>query len=98
MKDYIMTKELTPFEKRVAAMPEAELVAQNTKAMKMLHTIWARVSAEMCGRADDSRVCANAIASGDAREIENMLHVLHAKMDVFAAKNGGVAMPKAGDR
>ena len=88
----------TPFQTRIDGMSEADLVQNNTRAMKMLHGIWRRVSADICARAGDDRLCIDAIGAADAREIEAMLNVMHAKMDAFAAKYGGVPSPRAGDR
>ncbi len=85
-------------EEKVANASEAELVAMNTRAMKHLHAVWAEATKRLDDRAGDSRLCDAAIASGGSREIECLLHMLHAKMDTFAAVQGDIPMPRAGDR
>ena len=83
----------------------AELVAAHSRAMLQVELIW-RIAAETLDKqAGDDRLCACAIAAGDAREMMYLAKAFHAKADVLAARFGGlmpggedVVMPAFGSR
>lgn len=83
---------------RFSGKAEVELFKMHAKGMALIEGVWAEMASRKCEAAGEDRLCDDAMASAESREMLGLAKAFHAKADLLAAKYGSFPVARGGDR